>query len=122
MYACNLLYSFLVLYLQVVLIFSIFRYIVKVDFYGTFDQTLLILIPYVLAIVALSTFLVGIVKSVQQFSAAVPIVAVSMAMIGGAYWPLEIVDSSFMIMLSKLVPITYAMDALQGVTVYGQTI
>jgi len=122
MYAGNFLYSFLVGYLQVALIFCVFRYIVKVDFYGTFAQTLLILIPYVLAIVALSTFLVGLVKSVQQFTAAVPIVAVSMAMIGGAYWPLEIVESSFMIMLSKLVPITYAMDALQGVTVYGQTI
>src|SRR5690625_1924796 len=122
MYAGNFLYSFLVGYFQVFIIFCIFRYIVKVDFNGTFLQTLLILIPYVLAIVALSTFLIGIVKSTQQFNAITPIVAVSMAMIGGAYWPLEIVESKVMLMLSKFVPIKYAMDALQGITIYGQTI
>lgn len=122
MYAGNFLYSFLVGYIQVLIIFCVFRYIVKIDFHGTFLQTLVILIPYVLAIVALSTFLIAIVKSTQQFNAIIPIVAVSMAMIGGAYWPLEIVESEFMLMLSKAVPITYAMEALQSVTIYGQSL
>src|SRR5690625_3864934 len=121
MYAGNFLYSFLVGYFQVFIIFCIFRYIMTVDFNGTFLQTLLILIPYVLAIVALSTFLIVIVISILQFNTITTIILISMAMIGGAYWPLEIVESKFMLTLSKIVPITYGMDALQSVTIYGQS-
>src|SRR5690625_5732946 len=76
MYAGNFLYSFLIGYLQVIIIFCIFRFIIKIDFYGTFLQTLLVLIPYVLAIVALSTFLFCGVISSHQFNVAVPIVMV----------------------------------------------
>ncbi|MEI3607138.1 ABC transporter permease [Pseudogracilibacillus sp. SE30717A] len=119
MYVANFLYSFLIGYVQVVIVFFIFRFIVKVDFHGMFWQTLLLLIPYVLAIVALSIFIIGTVNTIQQFNAVIPIVSVSMAMIGGAFWPLDIVDSTFMLQLSKLIPITYGMEVLYGVTLYG---
>src|SRR5690625_2385143 len=103
MYVANFLYSFLIGYVQIIIVFFVFRFIIKVDFNGTFLLTLLVLIPYVLAIVSLSTFITGIVRTVQQFNAIVPLVAVSMAMIGGAFWPLEIVESSFMLALLKIV-------------------
>lgn len=118
MYVANFLYSFIIGYVQIFIVFLIFRYMIKIDFHGNFMKTLLVMIPYVLAIVALSIFIVSVVKSVQQFNAVIPIVAVSMAMIGGAYWPLEIVDSQIMITLSKIVPITYGMELLNGVTIY----
>ncbi|MGY0693795.1 ABC transporter permease [Virgibacillus sp. FSP13] len=119
MYVANFLYSFITGYLQVVIIFSVFRYWIGVDFNGNFGEALLLLIPYVFAIVALAILITGLVKTIQQFNAVIPIVAVSMAMIGGAYWPLEIVQSEFMLTLSKLVPITYGMEVLNGVAVYG---
>ncbi len=122
MYVANFLYSFLIGYVQLVIVFFVFRFIVKVDFHGVFWQTLLLLIPYVLAIVALSVFITGIVKTVQQFNAVIPIVSVGMAMIGGAFWPLDIVESSFMLQLSKFIPITYGMEVLYGVTLYGYNI
>ncbi|HLR70205.1 MAG TPA: hypothetical protein VK085_02090 [Pseudogracilibacillus sp.] len=62
------------------------------------------------------------VKTIEQFNAVIPIVSVSMAMIGGVYWPLEIVASKFMLMLSKIVSITYRMEVLNGVTIYGRSI
>lgn len=119
MYMANLIYSFLTGYLQVVVVFLVFRYIIGVDFHGGLVESLILIIPYVFAIVALSILITGLVKTVQQFNAVVPIIAVSMAMIGGAYWPLEVVESKFMITLSKFDPITYAMEALNGVVVYG---
>lgn len=118
MYVANFLYSFLVGYVQVLIVFFVFRFIVKVDFHGTFLLTLLLLIPYVLTIVALSIFITGIVKTVQQFNAVIPIVSVASAMIGGAFWPLEIVQSTFMLTLSKFVPMTYGMELLNGITMY----
>ena len=101
------------------MIFYVFRYITNVEFYGGFFTVLLLLIPYVFAIVALSMLITGLVKKVQHFNAVIPIVAVSMAMIGGAYWPLEIVESEILLTLSKVVPITYGMEALKGATING---
>ncbi|MBM7588062.1 ABC-2 type transport system permease protein [Bacillus pakistanensis] len=122
MYAANLVYSFILGYVQILLVFLVFRYISDVHFYGGFSKTLIVLVPYVFAIVALSMLITGLVKTVQQFNAVIPLVAVSMAMIGGAYWPLEIVSSDILLGLSKVVPITYGIELLKGVTVYGQSI
>lgn len=122
MYTANFLYTFLTGYMQVAIVFLVFRYVVGVDFNGRFWETLLLIIPYVFAIVALSILITGIVKTVQQFNAVIPILAVSMAMIGGAYWPIEIVESKFMLLLSKFDPITYGMEILNGVAIYGYPI
>ena len=119
MYVANLIYSFVMGYLQVLIIFFIFRFLLGVDFKGKFMEACLLVIPYVFSIVALSILLTAIVKNVQQFNAVIPIVSVSFAMIGGAYWPLEIVESPFLIALSKINPITYGMEVLNGVALYG---
>ena len=44
-----------------------------------------------------------------------------MAMLGGAFWPLEIVDSEFMLLLSNIIPIKYGLDLLNGITSFGYT-
>jgi ABC-2 type transport system permease protein len=67
-------------------------------------------------------FLTGLVNNEQQFRAIISIVSVSMAMIGGAYWPLEIVSSKILLTLSKFVPVTYGMELLKGAAVYGNSI
>src|SRR5690625_2093178 len=118
-YTANFIYSFFIGYVQVLIVFFVFRYIVKFDFQGTFLLTTILLIPYVLAIVALSILITSIVNSVQQFNAVIPIVSLGSAMLGGAFWPLEIVESEMMLALSKVVPITYGMEALNRATMYG---
>ncbi|WP_026905595.1 ABC transporter permease [Paucisalibacillus globulus] len=119
MYVANLLYSFITGYFQVLVIFSMFRYVIGVDFHGRFLETLLLLIPYVFSVVALTILISAIVKNSQQFNAVLPLLAVSMAMIGGAYWPIEIVESKLLLMLAKINPLTYGMEVLQGAAVYG---
>ena len=119
MYAGNLIFSFLMGYFQVVLIFITFRYGVGIDFHGGFGKSLVILIPYVLAIVALSILIAALSKSIRQFNALIPLISVSMSMIGGAYWPLEIVTSKLMLLLAKITPIYYGMEALNGATIYS---
>lgn len=122
MYAANLLYSFVVGYVQILTVFLVFRYVVKTDFHGSFLLVLIALAPYVLAIVSLAIFITGIVRTVQQFNAAIPIVSVSMAMLGGAFWPLEVVESTVMLTMSKLIPLTYGLEVLNGVTTYGYSL
>lgn len=119
MYVSNLIYSFLTGYLQVVIVFLVFRYGFGVDFSGRFAEVLLLLIPYLFTIVALAVMLTALVKNQPQFSALLPLLAVSMAMLGGAFWPLEIVDSNILLFLSKINPLTYGMEIMNGVAVYG---
>lgn len=119
MYVGNLLYSFFIGYIQIALIFIIFKYGAGVDFYGSFGKTLILIIPYLFSIVALSIFLTGIVKTIGQFNALVPLISVSFAMLGGAYWPIEIITSDTLLTISKAIPITYGMVLLKGATISG---
>jgi ABC-2 type transport system permease protein len=121
MYAGNILYSFIMGYVQVVFIFMAFHYGAGVDFHGGFGKTLIVLIPYVLAIVALCIMVAGLSKSTSQYNAFISLLSVSLAMLGGAYWPIEIVSSDFMLFLSKFSPLLYGMEVLKGATIYGNT-
>ena len=120
MYVANLLYSFVPGYIQVALIFVLFRLILGIDFYGGFTKTLIILIPYVFCITALSMCVVSLSKSDQHLHVIIPLISVSFAMLGGAYWPMEVVTSEIMLLLAKFVPITYGMEAMKLATVYQQ--
>lgn len=119
MYVSNFLFSFLIGYIQIILVFSIFRFVIGVEFNGQFGLATILILPYVFAIVALCILLTGLVKTAQQFHAVISIVAVSIAMIGGLYWPLDIVESEVMLMLAKFVPTTYGAEIMRGVAVYG---
>jgi ABC-2 type transport system permease protein len=119
LYAANLLFAFVLGYSQIVIVFSIFRYVVGVHFYGAFGKTLILLIPYVFVIIALSLLVAACVNNIQQFNAVIPFISVSMAMLGGAYWPIEIVTSESLLLFSKFVPVTYGMEILKGATIYG---
>lgn len=113
LYLGHLLFSFIIGYIQIIIIFSIFNYGVGVEFNGRFYWIFILIIPYLYAIVALAILLTGLVKTASQFNAVIPLISVSFAMLGGAYWPLEIVTSKLLLLLSKVIPITYGMDLLK---------
>ncbi|HWL22921.1 MAG TPA: ABC transporter permease [Ureibacillus sp.] len=121
LYIGNLVYSFLLGYLQIALVLSIFNFAVGVNFYGGYLNTLIVIIPYLLCIVALSIFVASISNTPGKFNAYISVIAVPLAMIGGGFWPLEIVTSEVMQMISYLSPIRYGMDLLYGVTIFGES-
>lgn len=116
-YLGHLAFSFLLGYAQLVLIYTFFEFVIGVDLYGGYPFVLIVVIPYLFALVSLGVLISGLVTNPRQLDAVIPLIAVSMAMIGGAYWPLEIVQSDILITLSKLVPIKYGMDMLKGATI-----
>ncbi|MDL4842994.1 ABC transporter permease [Aquibacillus rhizosphaerae] len=121
-YIGHLCYAFMIGFVQILAVFLCFKYVF--DFYigDDFGAIILTTACYTFAIVALGMLMLGLVKSMEQLNALVPIVSVSMAMIGGAYWPIEAVTNSVILAISKLLPITYAMDALKEVVMYNQGI
>lgn len=122
MYIANLTYTFLLGYLQIVLVFSIFYFGVGVNFYGGFANSLIAIIPYLICIVALCIFVASVTNTPGKFNAVMTVLAVPFAMLGGAYWPLEIVSSKLIVALSYISPITYGLEILKGVTINGSTI
>ncbi|XEC95887.1 ABC transporter permease [Paenibacillus tarimensis] len=121
MYIGHLVMSFAAGYLQIAIVFIVFRYGFAFPLGDSFATLLVLIAFYTLAVVALGMLLAGMVRTPQQMQVLIPIVSVSMAMIGGAYWPIEIVSNPVLITLSKFVPVTYGMEALKGVVYYGHT-
>ncbi|WP_010268636.1 ABC transporter permease [Paenibacillus senegalensis] len=118
MYLGHLVYSFLVGCAHIGLMFVVFHYIFGFDLGEQYGMIILTSVIYVLSIVALCIMLVSLIKTSQQYSAIIPLVAVSMAMLGGAYWPIELVSNSIVTATSKFIPLTYGMEALKGITLY----
>ncbi|WP_223703121.1 ABC transporter permease [Sutcliffiella deserti] len=117
LYLGNLIFSFLLGYIQLFLIFTLFRFVLGVNLYGGFPLILIAIIPYLFALVSLGVLISAIVSNPRQLDAVIPIISVSMAMIGGAYWPLEIVQSEILLKLSLFIPMTYGMEMLKGATI-----
>ncbi|WP_404430360.1 ABC transporter permease [Sutcliffiella horikoshii] len=116
LYLGHVSFSFLLGYAQLALVFSIFHFILGVDLKGGYAMILLVIIPFLFAIVSLGILISAIATNPRQLDAVIPLISVSMAMIGGAYWPLEIVQSEALLTLSKLIPMTYGMEMLKGAT------
>ena len=120
-YLGHLAYSFAIGYFQIVMIFVLFKYMFNFDIGDRFGAILLIIACYTFAIVALSMLVMSLVSRPQQLQAVVPIIATGMAMIGGAFWPIELVSNDILLAISKILPITYGLDALKGVAIYDRS-
>lgn len=119
-YMGQLLHYFLLGVLQIAICYGIFYLGFGFDFGTQYLAMLLIIMIYVFAVVALGMLILSLVKSPQQLGAVIPIVGTGMAMIGGAFWPLEIVSNRFMLLAARLTPIYYGMEALKGAVLYNK--
>ncbi len=119
MYSGHLLFTYLLGFLQITIIFAVFRFGFGVPLGENLGGALLVIAAYTFAITALGLLLAGLVGNAQQMNVVIPIVCVSSAMLGGAYWPLEIVSNRVMLAVSNFVPLRHAMDALKGVAYQG---
>lgn len=118
MYGGHLIFSFLLGLVQILIVFLLFNQVFGIDLGQNWPGVLATISLFTLAIVALGLFLAGLVSNAQQLNVIIPIVAVSSAMLGGAYWPIEIVSNQILLTLSRFVPIRHALDALKGIIYY----
>lgn len=94
--------------------------IVGVDWFGHIGGVIVIFLAFCFCTVSLGMLLSSIVKTPQQLQVAAPILLVSAAMLGGCYWPLEIVSSRALQAAAKIVPTGWAMQALKDIIIQGQ--
>ncbi|CEG26535.1 ABC transporter permease [Bacillus sp. B-jedd] len=86
----------------------------KLIFNGSWGN-LLYFIPFasliILTVVGLGLMIAGLVKTKQQAGAISAVIIVSTCMLGGVYWPLELVPD-FMKMIAKFVPQSWMMSGI----------
>ncbi|WP_416150800.1 ABC transporter permease [Salipaludibacillus sp. HK11] len=114
-YLGHLLYCFVIGFLQILMIFLFFEYVLNFNIGANFGVIMLIIACFAFAIVSVGMLIIGLVRTPQQLQAVIPIVATAMAMIGGAFWPIEIVSNDIILMLSKAMPLYYGVEALKAV-------
>ncbi|GAF13534.1 ABC transport system, permease component YbhR [Bacillus sp. JCM 19046] len=116
LYSGHLIVSFALAYVQIAIVLALFVAIFDYDFYGGFGKLFIVIIPYLFAIMAFGVFLSGIVRASQQLNAIIPLSASAFAMLGGAFWPLQVVQSEWLLALSYASPIRYGLEMMMGAT------
>ncbi|KQL56409.1 MULTISPECIES: ABC transporter permease [Bacillaceae] len=116
LYLANLLVACILTFAQITIVLVLFATVFNVDFYGGFWSLFLVIMPYLFATMAFGIFMSGIVTSSQQLTAVIPLFSTSFAMLGGVFWPLDIVDSKWMLALSYGSPLRYGLEMMAGAT------
>lgn len=116
LYSGHLIVSFLLAYMQIAIVLFVFLNVFNYDFHGGFWKLFLVIIPYLFAIMAFGIFLSGVVNASHQLNGVIPLTASGFAMLGGAFWPLQIVQSDWLLALSYASPITYGLEMMMGAT------
>jgi len=79
---------------------------------------LLVIAVFLFVVTGLGIMLSTMVKTLPQLGALAPIVIVATCMLGGCYWPLELVPP-YMQVIAKFTPQAWAMSAMADVVYHG---
>ncbi len=115
----NLIMTFALGFIQVSSMFLVSKYLFKVDWAGNILHLLIILAAFVFCVTALGMFLSNFVNTMGQLSAISPVIITGTAMLGGCFWPLEIVSSKLLLMLSNITPQKWAIYSIEKVMIHG---
>lgn len=106
---------------QILLLMVLTKYLMGMD-WGANDKfiwVILIGLLFVIATTSLGLMLAGVVKTHSQLSTISPILLTSTSMLGGAMWPLEIVESKILLFLANLTPQKWAIEGMEKIVMYG---
>lgn len=91
-----------------------------VNWLGHTGGVLVILLAFSFCMTSFGLLLSFGIKTNQQLQVIAPVVLVSSAMLGGCFWPLEIVSSKAMLVAAKAMPAGWAMQGLKNMIVYNR--
>lgn len=118
MYLGHLFYSFLIGFLQVLIVFLIFRFGFGFDLGEHFWRLMVVVAIFALTTVAFVMLLTGVVRTPEQFNIALPVIVPLMPLISGVYMPPDIMTNEILLVVAEFIPLTHAMEALKGIAMY----
>lgn len=111
-YLGHLLFYFTVGVLQIALSFAVLVNLLGIDIGTNYLPMITVALAFVFSIVSLGILVAALSPTVQSLQVIIPIIATSMAMLGGAFWPLEIVSNRILLFLSDLMPIKHGAEGM----------
>jgi ABC-2 type transport system permease protein len=106
--------------IQFLIVFAV-GLLVGLDFGNNPAALLAVMLAFVLCCTAIAFAIAPRVSSEEQANGIARLLALTLAPLGGAWWPLEIVPD-FMRRVAYLSPVSWAMDAFHNVMYYGGTL
>lgn len=111
-YLGHLSHYYLVGLVQILVSFFILTNLLHIDLGTNYLSVLVMILAFLFTIVALGLFLAAVVPTPQSLQVMIPIVATGMAMLGGAFWSLDIVSNRFILFLGELTPMKHAIEGI----------
>lgn len=115
----NFIVTFIMGSFQILLLIVLSKYIFNIDWGTSLLGISIIALAFVFTTTSLGLMLSGIVDSPSQLSAISPIILTSTSMLGGAMWPLEIVESKIILFLANFTPQKWAIEGMENIAIYG---
>ncbi|MBP2240944.1 ABC-2 type transport system permease protein [Cytobacillus eiseniae] len=120
MYVGHLIYSFLIGYVQILLVFLIFKYVMGYDI-GNLPMILVISAVYTLSMVSLSMLIAGVAKTPEKFNMIFPSIIPIIPIISGIYMPPGTISNPVLQFIGDLFPLSHATEAMMGVALYDSS-
>jgi ABC-2 type transport system permease protein len=102
---------------QIALALLLFQAILSIQFTGSILAMSIVILAFVFTIVSLGILLIAFAQNAQALQVIIPLVSTSMAMIGGAFWPLEIVTNNVLLTLAEFMPLKHGIQGMLDVVV-----
>lgn len=118
--AGHMSFVFLLGFMQVSTMFLVSKYLFKVEWVGNMLHLLIVIAAFVFCVASMGMFISNFVKTMGQLSAVSPIIITGSAMLGGCFWPLEIVTSKPLLFLSLFTPQRWAIEGIYSIIVYNE--
>lgn len=116
----NILSFFAIVWIQILMLFGIMKFIFRMDFGSSAASLLVFTFIYSAVSVSMGMAIVNLSKSLKQVWALTPLIVIPMSMLGGCFWPKEIMPEMLQ-RISAFVPVTWAIKGM-GKILYGGSI
>lgn len=122
LYLGHLFHYFLVGVIQIGLSFFILTNLMGINLGSNYLPMIAVALVFIFTVVSLGMLLVGLVPTPQSLQVIIPIVTTASAMLGGAFWPLEVVSNDFILLLGEFVPIKHGLYGMLNALQYNSSI
>lgn len=119
MYTGHLLYSFVIGFVHIVLVFVLFRYLLDYNLGDNFAMLLVIAAIFTFSMVSMAMLITGFVKTPEHFYMIYPSVIPILPVISGVYMPPGTISNPVLVFIADLFPLSHAMDAMMDVAFYN---
>lgn len=116
-YLGHLFFYFSLGVLQITVLLTLLSQMLLLDLNINYLVAILITLSFILCIVSLGILLIAMAKTSSGLMVLIPIVATSTAMLGGAFWPLQVIDNRFLLFVAEWMPIKQAVYGIIEATV-----